>query len=139
SAAADKVVCFWDAATGKMLRQLQGIVNTEGSSLAVSPDGKVLAAVEQKESPPNTVGGEQPLPSILLRHTAGGKVLRRLSVPVRKHPYGGTNSFRCVAFSPDGKTLAGGGIDVGVHVWDVKTGAERASFAPDKHQTTLAF
>jgi WD40 repeat protein len=61
---------------------------------------------------------------------------------------GHAGAVKCLAFCPDGKTLASGGVDNTVKLWDVVSGDERVSlkghpnsvrsvaFAPDKN--TLA-
>src|SRR5262245_45484368 len=40
---------------------------------------------------------------------------------------GHTKAVVCVAYSPDGKTLASGSLDTTVKLWDVRTGKERAT------------
>src|SRR5262245_59994043 len=40
---------------------------------------------------------------------------------------GQTDMVRCVAYSPDGKTLASGGDDQTIKLWDVTTGKELAT------------
>ncbi len=137
TASADKTVCFWEAATGKKLRGIDGVVNTHGS-LALSPDGKLIASVDHKESPPNVIGGETPLSRIRILDAAGGKVLRHVEVPAKKLPFGQLNAVRYIALSPDGKTLAGVASDGLVYLWDVHTGKELIrieTFAP----TAVAF
>ena len=45
-----------------------------------------------------------------------------------------------LAFSPDGKTLASGGQDARVTLWDLDTGKEQATLKGQKHYiTALAF
>jgi WD40 repeat protein len=44
----------------------------------------------------------------------------------RSNPAGHTKSIASVAFSPDGKTLASGGWDGSIRLWDVATGNETA-------------
>ena len=40
---------------------------------------------------------------------------------------------RCVAFSPDGTTLASGSTDSTIKFWDVASGKERATFRGHRH------
>jgi WD40 repeat protein len=65
---------------------------------------------------------------------AGCLGLLTLSAPFAQEPRvqatlrGHTDRVRSVAFSPDGKTLASGGWDNRIKVWDVATGREKATF-----------
>lgn len=106
----DDMVCrLWDAAGGKLLRELRGHLEQTPhhfpSMLFVctfSPDGRLLATADK-------VG------HIVVWDTKDGKQVRTLEAPgmytwdpvQRKHSIGG---IRALAFSPDGKSLAAGGI-----------------------------
>jgi WD40 repeat protein len=121
----------------------------DATSVAFSPDGKLIAA-----------GGADNRIRLLDAET--GREVRRLAghqprtyQPARdpKSPVDllvgsvGQGDVTAVAFSPDGKTLASGGWDQTVRLWDVATGKETArleghdngmiaavAFAPDgKH------
>ena len=107
---ADDMVCrVWDAATGKLVRELRGHAERTphgfGSMLycaAFSPNGKHLATGDK-------------LGQIKLWEVATGKPVAEMAAPVmytwdpvqRLHSIGG---IRALAFSPDGKALAAGGI-----------------------------
>jgi RNA polymerase sigma factor (sigma-70 family) len=98
----DAVIRLWDLKTGKC-RPLLGPPGL-ASSLAFSPDGKLLA-----------VGGGGT--SIYLIDIATGK---------RQQQYIGHEGriFR-VALSPDGSTLASGGEDNLIYLWDAKTSQKK--------------
>jgi RNA polymerase sigma factor (sigma-70 family) len=96
------LIVFWDAATGKELRRFQA---HHGSidALAVSPDGKILAA-------------------------AGGRDIRLLDVVTGRLVRGWKTSqvdVHELIFSPDSKTLATRAYEPVVCLWDVATGAKR--------------
>jgi WD40 repeat protein len=74
-------------------------------SVSFSPDSKTLAYVSNGR--------------IILWDVKTGK--ERTSLKAN------TNRLRCVAYSPDGKTLASGGADNPVQLWDVKTGKEKTT------------
>jgi RNA polymerase sigma factor (sigma-70 family) len=125
----DKTVRVWDVATGKQLHCLDiGELNSF-SELAVSSDGKVLAALC-----PTAPGAPS---EIRVWDTRSGTELHRLAVS------GGTG--RALAFSPDGSRLACAGQPVEnghagdtsgiVLLWDVATGRQLRSFAG--HQATV--
>jgi len=102
---------LWDTATGKELPRLPAAKRQTGHALAFSPDGKQLASAADGPSDPK--GKPLGAPEILVWDVASGK---------RLHAFGGFSYARSVAFSPDGKALAGGGgIDPSL---DGKTGAD---------------
>ena len=86
----------WDAATGQEVRWL----TREADCAALSPDGHTVASGEDT--------------SVVFSDTRTGKVRKRL--PLR-------TPLRCLAFSGEGKLLAGG--DTAVHIWDARTGKEQ--------------
>jgi WD40 repeat protein len=142
SVADDMIAKIWDASTGKMIHELKGHeVKTPhdfGSMLyaaAFSDDGKLLATGDK-------VG------HVVVWDTATGKQVATLETPVmytwdrtaRLHSIGG---IRSLAFSPDGKQLAVGGMGkVGnidhlegktrVEVFDWKDNKQVAEFNGEK-------
>ncbi len=139
------MVCrLWDAAGGKLLHELRGhqerTPNHFPSMLfvcAFSPDGRFVGTADK-------VG------HIVIWETATGKQAAAVEAPgmytwdpvQRKHSIGG---IRSLAFSPDGKYLAVGGIGkIGnidhldgksrVEVFDWQKGERTHEFSDDKHK-----
>ncbi|MGH7174463.1 MAG: PQQ-binding-like beta-propeller repeat protein [Gemmataceae bacterium] len=115
SVGGDKIY-LWDASTGKEIHMLRA-PNSGAYAVAFSPDGRILA----------TGGGQAvllpPSPevdnSIRLWNPRSGQERRRLP--------GDRNDFAVftLTFSPDGKTIASGGINGSIRLWEAATGAER--------------
>jgi WD40 repeat protein len=101
----EATVYFWDAATGKEVRQLDN--DQPFMRLAFSPDGKHLALAGQQR--------------IELWDAATGDEVR---------VFPGTGNFmnRALEFAPDGKTLASAGLGGVVQLWEIANGKERHKF-----------
>lgn len=98
SGSADRTIKLWEAATG---RQLHSLNNGWVTSLAFSPDGKVLVS--------NAQG------NVKVWDRATGNELRTIKAET------GVSS---VAFSRDGRVIAGACGDGTIKIWDVTTGEQ---------------
>jgi WD40 repeat protein len=138
---ADDMVCrLWDAATGKGVREFRGHpektrhhFRSKMFTCAFSPDGKLIATADQEGR-------------ILVWEVATGKQAAVCEAPAfyewdRSAEQGNGHSFggvRSLAFAPDGKHLAAGGIDnhdaaivqgtAMVQVFDWQTGQKTHEF-----------
>jgi uncharacterized protein with WD repeat len=100
SGSLDNTIRLWDAASGALLRTLEGHTFWV-RSVAFSPDGRALAS----GSADNT---------IRLWDAASGALRRTLE--------GHTDWVRSVAFSPDGRLLASASDDRTIRLWDAASG-----------------
>jgi RNA polymerase sigma factor (sigma-70 family) len=115
----DTKVRIWDVASGKQIGVLQGPPSKDLArgitALAVSADGKLLASADNNKT-------------LRLWDLKKRRLLRSMV---------GTNA-RCLAFTPDGKTLISGGdgYDRSIRLWDVTTGKERRRFLWHKREVS---
>jgi WD40 repeat protein len=134
----DRRFALWEVATGKKTGLgIWEYLREQLDSVAFSPDGRTLAwAAAHTELalwqlPPGRPlrGGDGP--SLHLWDVATGQSVRKFE---------GAANVRVVAFSPDGKTLAGAGDGEDVRLWDVATGRLRHRFEGHRGAVTaLAF
>jgi WD40 repeat protein len=96
-------ICLWDVSTGRQLHPRPGHDGAV-SSLAVSPDGRVVVSAEWNE------------PILRLWDAATGKPLRFLK--------GHDSTIDSCAFSPDGKWVVSAGCEGTFQLWDPATGKE---------------
>lgn len=94
---------FWDADSGKekALKLTGTVVGHHGvGPVAFAPDGKTLATTQRKD--------------VTLRDFATGAERAKLT--------GHTDDLFALVYSPDGRTLASGGLDGTIRLWDAATG-----------------
>lgn len=104
------VVKLWNVATWKERETLK-MQSLSLCSLAISPDGNKMAT-----------GGGHPIPT---GATPGGVILWDLMAGKQQERFSEGSPIYSVAFSFDGKTLAGGGYKILI-LWDVGTQKVRA-------------
>jgi WD40 repeat protein len=95
--AADGLVRLWDVPTGRLHNTLAAHDSEPVPALAISPEGDLLAAAAGKATYLYRLPTGQPL-GVLLGHREG---------------------VNCLAFSPDGQILLGGGADHEVLTWRI--------------------
>ncbi len=131
SGSEDMTIRLWDMRTGAHKKTLNGHQHRV-YSVAFSPDGKTLAS----GSDDNT---------IRLWNVDTGETERILTghagefEGVDNGP-SSVEGVKSVAFSPDGKTLASGGGDNVIHLWDIGTGKRKMTLTGHTHWVfSLAF
>jgi RNA polymerase sigma factor (sigma-70 family) len=109
---------LWDLSERKEVRAFAGSMGAVRgvNNLSLSPDGTRVALTTNSEE-------------VELVDVATGKVERTVA----------KGMIDRVAFSPDGKRLAGGGFDKMIHVWDLETGKEVWSAAHPVSTASVAF
>lgn len=105
SAGADNRIKFWDVASGFLRSTFYRPVNC--TDVAFSPDGAYLAIAGGDH-------GENPPGELVLLETANGEEEFVLET------HESAKYSKSVAFSPDSKWLASGGIDTAVKIWNVE-------------------
>ena len=127
---------LWDVATGRVQRRYP-IEDFDVQSVAVSPDGKLLAAgvSDQTIRVYDLTTGRERIPRLGQEHAAPGETAPEAGQgdPGHSDPL----VMRCLAFSPDGSILASGCRGTGntgstfiaeVYLWDVAGGKELRHF-----------
>jgi WD40 repeat protein len=138
-------VLVWDAQTGALKMRLNDD-NSPSWALAFSPDGKWLAVATGPTPEDRECKGVCPaFGEVMLWETGGWKLIRRLRAS--------SSPIRALAFSPDGRSIAGGagaieevrGASVEdfkgeVFLWDVVSGDLKRKFpGHTRSVTSLAF
>jgi WD40 repeat protein len=111
---------LWDPKTGKKVGRLSG--TSPINYLLFSPDRKTL------------LGARNGLTE--------GEVLRwRVNTGRRLPPFEGPvpGGLKCLAISPDGRTVAAGALDRSIYLWEAISGRRRATLKTDEIATSLAF
>jgi WD40 repeat protein len=101
---------------------LATVVGCQGRTSQPGPDGPNPPSEKDKDSDPNADSGKP------------------TGLPPVEGGTGHTDRVFCVSFSPDGKTVASGGFDAAIKVWDVQTGKVRYTLKGHEHDVrSVAF
>jgi RNA polymerase sigma factor (sigma-70 family) len=116
----DQGLQVWDPATGVKVREFQG----DRLGLAFSPDSRLLAAGELFHQ--TGTEGDPGLPKVSSRihvwELASGQEIRQFDAP--------QNWVWSLGFAPDGRTLASGGGDSTIVLWDLTDRRQGARLRP---------
>jgi WD40 repeat protein/uncharacterized caspase-like protein len=118
SGSIDRTIRLWAATTGAQLSTLKGY-GSNFLTVAVDPRGRFLASASSdglirlwdlySDAPPRALASESIKPAS--------------ASSIRKN--------QAIAFSPDGTTLASGGLYEGVRLWNLSTGKQSATLTGD--------
>jgi len=118
-----------DLATDKDLWHA-ALPNNVNYCVAFSPNGDVLALAESDNL--QGVTSARPERAIRILDLATGRQLLRFGICL--------DGYASLAFSPDDRTLATGGVDHPIRIWEVATGTERRRLAaPAGRVSALVF
>jgi WD40 repeat protein len=122
----DHTVRLWDAETAKAVATFDGHTDTV-CAVAFSPDGATLAS------------GSQDRTVKLWDVGPGGASKRPGDAPLCATLEGHAGAVWCLAFSPQGKTLASGGLDKVCRLWNPQNRVLRAAPSFDSAVISVAF
>jgi WD40 repeat protein len=122
---------IWELGAKKKVRTLTGLSGDFATALAVSADGRRVAAGSANDRF-YRVTYHDPDTRVLVWDADNGEQITALP--------GSVNGHRCVAFAPDERTVAAGGEDHCTYIWELATGAVRAKLKGHEGPvTSLAF
>ncbi len=121
-------VRLWDMATGKETHDLPGHFHYVGG-LAFSPDSRLLVSGSEPLAPFAQKQLNRSANQVYVWEVATGKRVKALPDGL---PVGAT----CVAFAPDGRTVATAQVDGTIKVWETATWKERVTFRGHRDRVT---
>ncbi|MGX1913560.1 caspase, EACC1-associated type [Streptomyces phaeochromogenes] len=125
----DPFVLVWNPVTGRRVTTVSTGDHNGVFSMAFSPDGKTLA----------TANGDNTIQLLDMATRRATRTLTGHTSDLATDGTGGSAAL-AVAFSPDGKTLASGGVDDTVRLWNVATGGSIAVITEHTgHINSVAF
>lgn len=141
-------IVLWDVDSGAALEAI--VPASVSSRVTFSPDGSLLAVWGSATEGENVIKiwnvTADKLRQARKHFTPGREMISDVCDEAGYLPArillqatlkGHSNAVLCAAFSPDGKTLASGGADNLIKIWDIVTGEERLTLRGHTDQVSL--